>query len=76
MLHGIRLTDGAWPDADRPLLCGSPDEVASDLLKYGRVGLEHLIATPTAAGGAPMERVMTGMEFMAAELLPAFGGAS
>lgn len=76
MLHGIRLTDGAWSDADRPLLCGSPDEVASDLLKYGRVGLEHLIATPTAAGGTPMERVMTGMEFMAAELLPAFGGAS
>ena len=72
MLHAIQLTEGPWPEDERPLLSGSPDEVASDLLKFGRVGLEHLIATPFGQGGSPLERVLNGMEFMAAELLPAF----
>ena len=72
MLHAIQLTEEPWAEAERPLLSGSPEEVAADLLQFGRAGLEHLIATPFGRGDSPLQRVLNGMEFMAAELLPAF----
>ena len=72
MLAGIRLTDEAWPDAERPLLCGTPDDIASDLLALGKVGLEHLIATPTVSAETQLQRVLGGIEMMAAEILPAY----
>ena len=72
MLAGIRLTDEAWPDAERPLLCGTPDDIASDLLDLGKVGLEHLIATPTVSAETQLQRVLGGIETMAAEILPAY----
>lgn len=72
MLAGIRLTDEAWPDAERPLLCGTPDDIASDLLALGKVGLEHLIATPTVSAETQLQRVLGGIETMAAEILPAY----
>lgn len=72
MLAGIRLTEEAWPDAERPLLCGTPDDIASDLLDLGKVGLEHLIATPTVSAETQLQRVLGGIETMAAEILPAY----
>lgn len=72
MLAGIRLTDEAWPDAERPLLCGTPDDIAADLLDLGKVGLEHLIATPTVSAETQLQRVLGGIETMAAEILPAY----
>lgn len=72
MLAGIRLTDEAWPDAERPLLCGTPDDIASDLLDLGKVGLDHLIATPTVSAETQLQRVLGGIETMAAEILPAY----
>lgn len=72
MLAGIRLTEEAWPDAERPLLCGTPDDIAADLLALGKVGLEHLIATPTVSAETQLQRVLGGIETMAAEILPAY----
>ena len=72
MLAGIRLTEEAWPDAERPLLCGTPDDIAADLLALGKVGLEHLIATPTVSAETQLQRVLGGIETMAAEVLPAY----
>ena len=72
MLAGIRLTEEAWPDAERPLLCGTPDNIAADLLALGKVGLEHLIATPTVSAETQLQRVLGGIETMAAEILPAY----
>ncbi len=72
MLSQIRLTDVTWPEGDRPLLSGSPDDIAVDLLAYGKAGLEHLIATPTIRAESQLKRVLRGMEVMAAEILPAF----
>ena len=72
MLSGIRLTEEAWPEDERPLLCGNPDELAADLLALGKVGLEHLIATPTARADTQLQRVLDGIETMAAEILPAY----
>ena len=72
MLAGIRLTEEAWPDAERPLLCGTPDDIAADLLALGKVGLEHLIATPTVSAETQLQRVLDGIETMAAEILPAY----
>lgn len=72
MLSGIRLTDEPWPEDERPLLCGNPDEIAADLLALGKVGLEHLVATPTVRADTQLQRVLSGMELMAAEILPAY----
>ena len=72
MLAGIRLTEEAWPDAERPLLCGTPDDIAADLLALGKVGLEHLVATPTVSAETQLQRVLGGIETMAAEILPAY----
>ena len=72
MLSAIRLTETALDEDGRPLLNGSPEQVAGDLLQFGKVGLEHLVGTPTMRGETQLERVLRGMEFMAAELLPAF----
>ena len=72
MLSGIRLTDEPWPEDERPLLCGNPDEIAADLLALGKVGLEHLVATPTARADTQLQRVLSGIELMAAEILPAY----
>lgn len=72
MLAGIRLMEEAWPDAERPLLCGTPDDIAADLLALGKVGLEHLIATPTVSAETQLQRVLGGIETMAAEILPAY----
>ena len=72
MLSGIRLTDEPWPEDERPLLCGNPDEIAADLLALGKVGLEHLVATPTARADSQLQRVLSGIELMAAEILPAY----
>lgn len=72
MLSGIRLTDEPWPEDARPLLCGNPDEIAADLLALGKVGLQHLVATPTVSGDSQLQRVLGGIETMAAEILPAY----
>ena len=72
MLSGIRLTDEPWPEDERPLLCGNPDEIAADLLALGKVGLEHLVATPTVRADTQLQRVLSGIELMAAEILPAY----
>ena len=72
MLSGIRLTDQPWPEDERPLLCGNPDEIAADLLALGKVGLEHLVATPTVRADTQLQRVLSGIELMAAEILPAY----
>lgn len=72
MLSGIRLTDQPWPEDARPLLCGDPDEIAADLLALGKVGLEHLVATPTVPADTQLQRVLSGIELMAAEILPAY----
>lgn len=72
MLSGIRLTDQPWPEDQRPLLCGDPDEIAADLLALGKVGLEHLVATPTVRADTQLQRVLSGIELMAAEILPAY----
>ena len=72
MLSGIRLTDEPWPEDERPLLCGNPDEIAADLLALGKVGLEHLVATPTVRADSQLQRVLNGIELMAAEILPAY----
>ena len=72
MLSGIRLTDEPWPEDERPLLCGNPDEIAADLLALGKIGLEHLVATPTARADTQFQRVLSGIELMAAEILPAY----
>ena len=72
MLSAIRLTDTSLDEDGRPLLNGSPEQVAGDLLQFGKVGLEHLVGTPTFSGESQLEQVLGGMEFMSAELLPAF----
>ena len=72
MLSGIQLTQTPRGDDDRPLLSGSPDQVAADLLQFGKAGLEHLVATPTVRAETQLERVLDGLQFMADEILPAF----
>jgi len=72
MLSGIQLSDLPREEEGRQLLSGSPDQVVSDLLQFGRAGLEHLIATPTMRAETQLERVLAGLEFMSAEILPAF----
>lgn len=72
MLSGVRLTDETWADDARPPLVGNPDQIAADLLAFGKAGLEHLIGTPTVRADSQLQRVLDGMELMAAEILPAF----
>ena len=63
--------------ADRAVLTGSPDQIAGDLLRYGRAGLDHLIITPDS-GAPPDQRtsVLNSIETFATQILPAFGPAS
>ena len=75
MLQNLRPSPTALDEDDRPLLHGSPDQIAGDLLALGRVGLEHLIATPmmiSPTGDTTVERVLNSMQFVADEILPAF----
>jgi len=50
-------------------------KITSDLLAFGRVGLEHLISSPmmiNPEGDTTVERVLNSMQFVADEILPAF----
>jgi len=71
----LRPSTTALDEEERPLLHGSPDQIASDLLAFGRVGLEHLISSPmmiNPEGDTTVERVLNSMQFVADEILPAF----
>lgn len=75
MLQNLRPATTALDEDERPLLHGSPDQIAADLLALGQAGLEHLIATPmmiSPSGDTTVERVINSMQFVADELLPAF----
>ncbi len=75
LLQAMRPSTTPLDQEDRPLLHGSPDQIASDLLDFGRVGVEHLIATPMMVepqGDTTVERVINSMQFVADEILPAF----
>lgn len=63
-------------DGDRAPLCGSIEQVAEDLRRYGRAGLQHLVGTPLWMEGeaAPIERARAGLARFAREILPAFSG--
>ena len=75
LLQNLRPSETALDEDDRPLLHGSPDQIAADLLAFGRVGVEHLIATPmmvSPEGDTTVERVLNSMQFVSDEILPAF----
>ena len=73
ILAGIRLTSRPHSDGPRPPLTGTPDEVISDLRRYGKSGLTHIVATPRSdEGQTPLAQILNGMEMMAQEILPAF----
>jgi probable F420-dependent oxidoreductase len=61
-------------DGERVPLTGSVEQVAEDLVAYGKAGLQHLVATPMLpeAGPLPLERARAGLEVFAREILPAF----
>ena len=75
LLQNLSPSTTTLEEDDRPLLHGSPDQIASDLLAFGRVGVEHLIATPmmvSPEGDTTVERVLNSMQFVSDEILPAF----
>jgi probable F420-dependent oxidoreductase len=61
-------------DGERAPLMGSVEQVAEDLIAYGKAGLQHLVGTPMwlGAGPLPVERARAGIEVFAREILPAF----
>lgn len=65
-------------EGERAPLAGSVEQVAEDLRRYGRAGLEHLVGTPflVDAGALPIEQARAGIELFAQELLPAFATGS
>ena len=83
LLQNLSPSTTTLEEDDRPLLHGSPDQIASDLLAFGRVGVEHLIATPmmvspegdTAVGaGAEQHAVRLGRDFAGVRLSAANPG--
>jgi probable F420-dependent oxidoreductase len=59
--------------ADRDLLTGSADQIATDLRRYGQAGLDHLILLPANDGTTERHRSMlTTITSFATEILPAF----
>ena len=73
LAHPVQLSEQAVEGRRAPLM-GSVEQVAEDLRRYARAGLEHLVATPSLAGaGTPLEAARAGLELFARELLPAFG---
>lgn len=65
-------------EGERAPLAGCVEQVAEDLRRYGRAGLEHLVGTPllVGAGALPIEQARAGLELFAREILPAFAGGS
>lgn len=64
-------------DGNRPPLSGSVEQIAEELRRYGRAGLDHLVGIPAwvdaddAYSGA-----LEGMSLFAKEILPAFQGTA
>ncbi len=75
LLAAVRFTREPLPAEGRRPLAGSAEQIAEDLRAYGRAGLDHLVADPTVDDEPdPLFARRRGIERLAAEILPAFGG--
>ena len=72
MLGGISLREGsAWGSS--AIIGGSKAQIIDQLGAYVRIGMHHLVATPTSGlrGDHTPQRLMDDMQYVAEEILPA-----